>query len=349
MTVCCVEKNKGKIKSPLQDGALLVNRIFSPKKQACRRCIGGTQGRGMQERIVPESALIAALRTRLLAVPAVAAVYLSAGKAADAGMVAYVVGGQRKALDAAIAGTGYPGPVALVRVHALPLRPDGSVDEGALTALPAWDEASMPLSAVYRPVAPLRPRIHLADILPDYPLLTFAAQEMPVARTLASGAAGKLAVSPLKPLSGQSKMPANLVAALERAAQCPELGIVHVAADMSEIRISYAELLDQARRLLGGLRSRGVRSGDVVLVDSGNSRSLLPLFWACLLGAIVPAPFKVGAAAVGEVPQASARLLGRAGTAADCCRSGDAVGAGAAGGRRAERDGVSGYLCAGQQ
>jgi len=256
----------------------------------------------MQERIVPESALIAALRTRLLAVPAVAAVYLSAGKAADAGMVAYVVGGQRKALDAAIAGTGYPGPVALVRVHALPLRPDGSVDEGALTALPAWDEASMPLSAVYRPVAPLRPRIHLADILPDYPLLTFAAQEMPVARTLASGAAGKLAVSPLKPLSGQSKMPANLVAALERAAQCPELGIVHVAADMSEIRISYAELLDQARRLLGGLRSRGVRSGDVVLVDSGNSRSLLPLFWACLLGAIVPAPFKVGAAAVGEVP-----------------------------------------------
>jgi acyl-CoA synthetase (AMP-forming)/AMP-acid ligase II/NADP-dependent 3-hydroxy acid dehydrogenase YdfG len=108
---------------------------------------------------------------------------------------------------------------------------------------------------------------------------------------------------------------------LERAAQRPELGVIHVASDMSEIRVSYAELFDQARRMLGGLRSRGVRSGDVVLVDSGDSCSLLPLFWACILGAIVPAPFKVGAAAVGGAPLKRLRdsweVLGRPFIAAD--------------------------------
>lgn len=258
----------------------------------------------MLERTVPEDTSVEVLRTRLLAVPAVMAVHFVAVAAgeAGAGLVAYVVGGQRKALEAAIAACGYPGPVALVRVHALPLRPDGCVDDHALAALPAWVEASLPPTAVYRPLAPSRPRVHLADLLPDYPLLTSTVQETPLSRTQANGAAGKPAVSLLKPLPVQPRIPASLAEALVRAAQHPELGIAHVASDMSEIRVSYAELFDQARRILGGLRARGVRSGDLVLVDAADSRSLLPLFWACVLGAIVPAPFKLAAAAVGGAP-----------------------------------------------
>ncbi|WP_050478881.1 SDR family NAD(P)-dependent oxidoreductase [Herbaspirillum rhizosphaerae] len=281
----------------------------------------------MLERIVPGNTIIAAFRTRLLAVPAVSAVHLVAaatkGEAA-VGLVAYVVGGQRKALDAAIADSGYPGPVALVRVHALPLRPDGGVDDNALAALPAWSQASLPPTAVYRPIAPLRTRIHLADLLPDYPLLTSTVQETLLSRAPANGAADKPAVSRLRSLPAQPQqpqLPANLAEALVRAAQHPELGIVHVAADMSEIRVSYTELFDQACRILGGLRARGVRSGDVVLVDSADSRSLLPLFWACILGAIVPAPFKVAAAAAGGASLKRLRdsweVLGRPFIAAD--------------------------------
>jgi acyl-CoA synthetase (AMP-forming)/AMP-acid ligase II/NADP-dependent 3-hydroxy acid dehydrogenase YdfG len=291
---------------------------------------GSAQGNGMLERTTPESTIITTLRTQLLAVPAVAAVHLvatateagaglAAGLAANA--VAYVVGGQRKALEAAIAELGYPGRIALVRVHALPLRSDGAVDEDALAALPAWDEASLPPTAVYRPIAPSRPRIHLADILPDYPLLTSTMQEIAVVRTPADGVASTPAVSVLKPLPAQPWMPANLAAALERAAQQPELGIIHVAADMSETRISYAELRDQAHRMLGGLHSQGVRGGDLVVVDAGDSRSLLPLFWACLLGGMVPAPFKVAAAAAGGAALKRLRdsweVLGRPVIAAD--------------------------------
>ena len=301
---------------------MLLSGFFAEKNKLAGVGLAALRGRGMQERIVPESTIIAALRTRLLAVSAVGAAHLVAtATEAGFGVAAYVVGGQRKELDAAIAGAGHPGPVALVRMHALPLRSDGGVDEDALTALPAWVEASMPLTAVYRPIAPLRRRVHLADILPDYPLLTSTMQETLVVRTPASGAASKPAASRLRPLPAQPWMPANLAAALERAAQQPELGVIHVAADMSEIRVSYAELFDQAHRILGGLRSRGVSSGDVVIVDSGDSRSLLPLFWACILGAIVPAPFKVGAAAVGGAPLKRLRdsweVLGRPFIAAD--------------------------------
>jgi len=279
-------------------------------------------GEWMLERTAPENTNIAMLRTRLLAVPAVAAVHLVATVSeAGAGVVAYVVGGQRKALDAAIAEAGYPGRIASVRVHSLPLRPDGVVDDDALAALPAWDAASLPPSAVYRPVLPLRKRLHLADILPDYPLLTSTVQEIAVVRTPTDGAAGTPAVSLLKQLPAQPWMPASLAAALERGAQQPELGITHVAADMSEIRVSYAELLEQARRMLGGLRARDVRSGDVVVVDAGDSRSLLPLFWACLLGGMVPAPFKVAAAAAGGAALKRLRdsweVLGRPVIAAD--------------------------------
>src|SRR5450830_1355552 len=271
-----------------------------------------------------ENTIIAALRTGLLAVQTVSAVHLVAAATkgeAGVGLVAYVVGGQRKALDAAIADSGYPGPVALVRVHALPLRPDGCVDDNTLAALPAWSEASLPPTAVYRPIVPLRPRIHLADLLPDYPLLKSTIQETPVSRTPAHGAADKPAVSRLRPLPAQPQMPGDLAEALERAAQHPELGIVHVAADMSEIRVSYAELFDQARRILGGLRTHDVRSGDVVLVDATDSRSLLPLFWACILGAMVPAPFKLAAAAAGGASlnrlRDSWEVLGRPFIAAD--------------------------------
>jgi len=292
------------------------------KSAAMPAMTGCAQGSGMLERTAPENTNIATLRTRLLAVPAVAAVHLVAtATAAGTGFVAYVVGGQRKALQAAIADAGYPERIALVRVHSLPLRADGTLDEEALSALPVWDEASLPRAAVYRPVAPSRSRVHLADILPDYPLLTSTVQEIAVVRTPVSGAASTPAVSLLKSLPVQPWMPVNLAAALERAAQQPELGVVHVTADMSEIRVSYAELLDQARRTLGGLRAQNVRSGDVVVVDAGDSRSLLPLFWACLLGGMVPAPFKVAAAAAGGAALKRLRdsweVLGRPVIAAD--------------------------------
>ncbi len=53
---------------------------------------------------------------------------------------------------------------------------------------------------------------------------------------------------------------------------------------------SYPELLDEARRLLSGLRAQGKRSGDKVALLVESPREFIPLFWACLLGGLVPCP-----------------------------------------------------------
>lgn len=53
---------------------------------------------------------------------------------------------------------------------------------------------------------------------------------------------------------------------------------------------SYPELLDEARRLLSGLRARGASPGDKVAVLVEHPREFIELFWACLLGGLVPCP-----------------------------------------------------------
>jgi acyl-CoA synthetase (AMP-forming)/AMP-acid ligase II/NADP-dependent 3-hydroxy acid dehydrogenase YdfG len=286
------------------------------------------QGNGdMSERSTPASTIVAMLETRLLAAPGVIEAHMVARDGEDGvRLVAYVAGGQRDVLEAAMAGMEH---VALVRVPALPLRADGSVDEDALTALPAWTGASMqaalhgqaPSATIFRAAVPTRGRLHLADMLPDYPLLTSSVAETVSAKTAEAPAAGKPAICRSAVLSAMPGMPATLAAALEHAARDPALGVIHVAADMSETRVSYAELFEQARRLQGGLFQQNVRQGDVVLVDSTDSRCLLPLFWACVLGGLVPAPFKLAAAAAGGAQLKRLRdsweVLGRPFIAAD--------------------------------
>jgi acyl-CoA synthetase (AMP-forming)/AMP-acid ligase II/thioesterase domain-containing protein/acyl carrier protein len=53
---------------------------------------------------------------------------------------------------------------------------------------------------------------------------------------------------------------------------------------------SYPELLDQACRLLSGLRALGAGPGDKVAVLVERPRDFVEVFWACLLGGLVPCP-----------------------------------------------------------
>ncbi|MGI8312569.1 alpha/beta fold hydrolase [Saccharopolyspora hattusasensis] len=53
---------------------------------------------------------------------------------------------------------------------------------------------------------------------------------------------------------------------------------------------SYPELLDEACRLLSGLRAQGAEPGDKVALLVERPREFIELFWACLLGGLVPCP-----------------------------------------------------------
>ncbi|MFJ7904557.1 AMP-binding protein [Streptomyces sp. NPDC096198] len=72
----------------------------------------------------------------------------------------------------------------------------------------------------------------------------------------------------------------------------PEAELYYFSRDSSaEFRLSsYPELLDQALRVLAGLRHRGLRPQDRVLVRMDDAASFLPVFWACQLGGFVPCP-----------------------------------------------------------
>ncbi|MFJ3539475.1 SDR family NAD(P)-dependent oxidoreductase [Streptomyces sp. NPDC090109] len=67
-------------------------------------------------------------------------------------------------------------------------------------------------------------------------------------------------------------------------------GTVYVRADGTHERQTYAELLDEGLRVLGGLRELGLRPGDSVLLQCHDNRAFVTGFWACVLGGFLPTP-----------------------------------------------------------
>ncbi|HEX2313496.1 MAG TPA: non-ribosomal peptide synthetase [Thermomonospora sp.] len=81
-------------------------------------------------------------------------------------------------------------------------------------------------------------------------------------------------------------MPQSLSLLLERAARDSGRGVTFVDGP----RRSYAELLESARRVLGGLRARGLAPGDRVVAVLDAPEDFVPVFWGAVLGGFVPCP-----------------------------------------------------------
>ncbi|MFJ1808370.1 MULTISPECIES: alpha/beta fold hydrolase [unclassified Streptomyces] len=75
----------------------------------------------------------------------------------------------------------------------------------------------------------------------------------------------------------------------------------------------YPELVDEARRLLTGLRDRGLAPQDKVVLLLERPQEFVPAFWACLLGGFVPVPM----APLGGDPERWAAQLGHVNTLLD--------------------------------
>nr|WP_324608063.1 polyketide synthase [Streptomyces sp. NRRL S-474] len=103
-------------------------------------------------------------------------------------------------------------------------------------------------------------------------------------------------------------------ALLDTARSAPGSAVVTVAADGTTSSRSYPELLGAARRMLTGLRSHGLRRGDVVVLCGLPLADFFPAFWACVLGGAVPVAIadrpEPGSPAAERLVQAYA-LLGR--------------------------------------
>jgi nonribosomal peptide synthetase DhbF len=198
---------------------------------------------------------------------------------------------------------GVPLPTAFVQIPSLPLSLGGAVDVEVLDRLevaePAlgqrWEEriCAVPgvekAAVVVEEVAARPARVHLSDLLlgwkaqrddGDAPA-TSSASSAAVERPMAFADGGELTIP-----EGE---PHTFTEALFRTARVhPNKGIRYIGEDGSVTFHAYASLLEDARRILTGLRESGLAPGDRVVLQQANLKDHFTTFWACVLGGIVP-------------------------------------------------------------
>ncbi|WP_432142197.1 amino acid adenylation domain-containing protein [Streptomyces sp. bgisy084] len=193
-------------------------------------------------------------------------------------------------------------PLRIVLVSALPRTAEGAVDAEALSALPvldagpatAWEkrlraEPGVTGAAVaVRPVEPAAPgRLHIGGLgtasgAPDESAVRSEAVGEPE-----TAGESRPSLSEGPPLTGSAFR--TLGEALRAAAESGG-ELVHIRPDGDEERQPYADLAEDASRVLHGLRAAGARPGDAVLLQLPDTRQFVTGFWACVLGGLSAVP-----------------------------------------------------------
>jgi acyl-CoA synthetase (AMP-forming)/AMP-acid ligase II len=69
--------------------------------------------------------------------------------------------------------------------------------------------------------------------------------------------------------------------------------IFHIQSDSEAVTVTCRQLYQNACDILAYLQSRGLKPGDKLIIAVEDNEFFLNLFWACLLGKIIPAPVAV--------------------------------------------------------
>ncbi|MBW4593278.1 MAG: SDR family NAD(P)-dependent oxidoreductase [Brasilonema angustatum HA4187-MV1] len=200
-------------------------------------------------------------------------------------------------------------PNAYVMVSSLPLTKQGLVDEQALLNLEVidselmeqWEEQVRSLPEIEQAAVVVQeynekiPPLHLLDLLPEWKVgndsTPHPTKIVPQASTQKSDS---IAISHGEPLKLATDAPKNLSQVLLRAAkEASERGIVYIHSDGSETIQSYEALLEDAQRLLAGLRKLDLQPQDKVILQLDRYQDFILAFWGCILGGFVPVPITI--------------------------------------------------------
>ena len=77
---------------------------------------------------------------------------------------------------------------------------------------------------------------------------------------------------------------------LGAAARFPEGRFIHAKANAPHRTSTYQETLEKATDLAAGLRERGMRAGDGLIINLRNSEDFIPTIWASIVGGFVAVP-----------------------------------------------------------
>lgn len=213
-------------------------------------------------------------------------------------------------------------PKAVVPVSNIPLTATGEVDELALMNIPIVDESLIEqvekqlnshhkIEQAVVVVQELRkniPSLHLSDLIPDWQDKNAIAGggALPIANVVPIPRDSQpdtqqhflepkpLAISHGSILPDDPHAPITLPEVLQTAAQeVTSGGIIYLLPDGTELRQSYAELLEVAERILAGLRKLGLKPKNKVILQMELSCDIIPAFWGCILGGFVPVIMEV--------------------------------------------------------
>jgi len=107
------------------------------------------------------------------------------------------------------------------------------------------------------------------------------------------------------PLPSDPDAPTTLPQVLLRAAgQMVGERIIYIGRDGTEIVRSYRELLEEAQKILAGLRKQGLNPQDKIILQLENNWDIIPALWGCILGGFVPTIMEVPSTYAGSNPVA---------------------------------------------
>jgi len=86
----------------------------------------------------------------------------------------------------------------------------------------------------------------------------------------------------------------TLVDVLEDKKCINEKGVTFIENEDYEKFVSYEDLYKNARRVLYILQSKNIKPGSELVFQIDDNESFVTLFWACILGGIIPVPITVG-------------------------------------------------------
>ena len=206
-------------------------------------------------------------------------------------------------------------PNSYIQVSSLPLTDSGLVDEQALMAICAinsdlmqrWEEQLQcipeidQVAVVVEEYTEKIPPLHLWDLLGERKS-TFeeenvnSKQRVDLTYEQTKSESKALAINYGAIGLECDSNPTTLSAALLRTAlQFSSKEILYIQADGSEIFQSYEALLQQAQRILKGLRQLGLKPEDKVIFQIDQNKDFIPAFWGCILGGFVPVPISTAA------------------------------------------------------
>lgn len=97
-----------------------------------------------------------------------------------------------------------------------------------------------------------------------------------------------------EPLVITDEEPKTLQEILKRAALlAKDKGITFILEEGVEDFLSYQNLLSYSEQLLHGLRNKGIKPGESVILQFRHNRNFIIGFWACILGGFLPTPLAV--------------------------------------------------------